>query len=95
MDGLVETENGFRQFVPKGKSYWEISTGAHPQEKATQHFRELTDNKTKVERQDASYVFVTARGAGSGGWNEPAQSNWIARRKDEGWKSLKILNRAR
>src|SRR5437867_3090338 len=39
-DGLVETESGFRQFVPKKKSYWEINTGGDPQDTATKYFRD-------------------------------------------------------
>jgi hypothetical protein len=30
-DGMVETDEGFVEFVPKGKSYWEIGTGADPE----------------------------------------------------------------
>ena len=91
-DGLVQTEHGFRQFVPKGKTFWEIGTGGSPQDKATADFRKRTDSMTPEERKDATYVFVTPRGASAGGWNEPAQSNWINARKDEGWKDLKILD---
>jgi hypothetical protein len=31
LDGRVETENGFNQFVPKKSSVWEIGTGSEPQ----------------------------------------------------------------
>jgi hypothetical protein len=91
-DGLVETETGYRQFVPKGKSYWEIGTGANPQAKATSDFEKRIKQMTPDERKDASYIVVTPRGASSGGWNEPAQRNWIKDRIDKGWKCLKILD---
>jgi hypothetical protein len=91
-DGLVEAENGFRQFVPKKKSYWEIGTGGKPQDKATKDFKNRTRKMALQDRQDASYVFVTPRGAGSGGWNEPAQNKWIKRRKKFGWQNVKILD---
>jgi hypothetical protein len=91
-DGLVETASGFRQFVPRGKSFWEIGTGANPQEKATEDFRKRTDQMTAEERQEASYIAVTPYGPGSGGWIQPAQSEWIKRRNDEGWHTIKILD---
>ena len=62
-DGLVETKNGFKQFVPSGKSYWEIGTSARPQDKATRDFRARTRKMTEQERGEASYVFATPRGA--------------------------------
>ncbi len=92
LDGLVETENGFRQFVPKKKSYWEIGTGGNPQDKATKDFTKRTENMALQERQGASYVFVTPRGANSGGWNEPEQNKWIKRRTESGWQYIKILD---
>lgn len=91
-DGLVETEKGFGQFLPKKKSFWEIGTGASPQNKATRDFKKRTRDMPLNERQEATYVFVTPYGAGSGGWNEPAQSKWIRRRSGFGWKKIKILD---
>jgi len=35
---------------------------------------------------------VTPHGAGAGGWNEPAQSQWIRRREKFGWRNIKILD---
>jgi hypothetical protein len=32
LDGMVETEEGFLEFVPKGSSYWEIGTWCQPSE---------------------------------------------------------------
>src|SRR5450759_2211435 len=63
-DGLVETEIGFRQFVPSKKSYWEIGTGGKPQDKATKDFRKRTKKLIPQELESAEYVFVTPRGAG-------------------------------
>ncbi|MDD5355485.1 MAG: hypothetical protein PHY56_02990, partial [Candidatus Omnitrophica bacterium] len=92
LDGLVETESGFRQFVPKGKSFWEIGTGSDPQDKATKDFKKRTEQISAQERQGASYVFVTPRAAGSGGWDEPAQRKWLEQRKNSGWYKNKILD---
>lgn len=91
-DGLVETDDGFFEFVPAGKSYWEIGTGADPQTKATDDFRKRTDEIDKEERTESSFVFVTPRSSASGGWNEPEQTKWLERRKDTGWKSVRIID---
>lgn len=91
-DGMVETEQGFLEFVPKGKSYWEIGTGADPQSKATDDFKKRTDEIDDEERGDSSFVFVTPRSSGSGGWNEPEQTKWLERRKDKGWKLIRVID---
>ena len=91
-DGMVESEQGFLEFVPKGKSYWEIGTGSDPQSKATDDFRKRTDEIDDKERADSSFVFVTPRSSRSGGWNEPEQTNWLERRKDKGWKLIRVID---
>ena len=91
-DGLVEAGTGFRQYMPTGKSYWEIGTGINPQKKATADFGKRTKKMADVDRVDATYVFVTPRGAGSGGWSEPSQTNWKKRRANSGWRTIHILD---
>lgn len=91
-DGLVETSHGFRQFVPQGRSFWEIGTKADPQRQATENFANRTDGMSEDERKDAIFVFLTPRSSGSGGWNQPAQSNWKDDRKIYGWKGIKIID---
>jgi hypothetical protein len=91
-DGMVETDEGFLEFVPKGKSYWEIGTGTVPQSKATDDFKKRTDEIDDKERADSSFVFVTPRSSGSGGWNEPEQTKWLERRKDKGWKLIRVID---
>ena len=92
LDGLVETEGGFRQFVPSKRSFWEIGTGSKPQVKATIDFRKRTGQIPADQRQNASYVFVTPYGAGAGGWSEPSQRRWLNKRKDSEWRHIKILD---
>jgi len=92
MDGLVETSESFREYVPQGTSFWEIGTNRDPQKKATEDFRKRTDNMDDDERAASSFVFVTPRSAGSGGWNEIKQSAWLKRRKDEGWQLIRIID---
>jgi hypothetical protein len=89
---MVETEEEFLEFVPKGKSYWEIGTGADPQSKATDDFKKRTDEIDDTERADSSFVFVTSRSSGSGGWNEPEQTKWLERRKGKGWKLIRVID---
>ncbi len=86
-DGLVETENGFRQFVPRKKSYWEIGTGNKPQDKAAKDFRKRSGQMRPEELEEATYVIATPHG-----WNEPSQRRWVSRRKESGWKAIKILD---
>ncbi len=86
-DGLVETENGFRQFVPKQKSFWEIGTGGHLLNKATSDFEKRTAQMSPEERAEADYVFATPNI-----WSEPSQRKWISQRKDRGWHAIKILD---
>ncbi len=91
-DGLVEIENGFLEFVPHGASYWEIGTGSNPQSKATSDFNKRTKGLSKDERTNSAFVFVTPRSSGSGGWNEPQQTKWLADRKDSGWGQIRIID---
>ena len=91
-DGIVEIEESFLEFVPKGKSYWEIGTGRDPQNKATEDFKKRTKAITEVERSQASFVFVTPRSSASGGWDELGQTRWKKKRKDRGWKRIHIID---
>lgn len=91
-DGLVETDDGFRDFIPKGKSFWEIGTGTDPQSKATDDFKKRTNEIGDGERANSSFIFVTPRSSGSGGWNEPEQTKWLERRRDNGWKQIRVID---
>jgi len=91
-DGLVETKEAFLEFVPEGGSYWEIGTGSKPQDKATTDFKKRTDAISDTDRAKASFVFVTPRSAGAGGFNEPEQTKWLECRKDSGWKLIRIID---
>ena len=91
-DGIVEADKGFFEFVPKGKSYWEIGTGMDPQSKATEDFRKRTAETDDVQRADSSFVFVTPRSSESGGWSEPKQTKWRESREDQGWKHIYVID---
>jgi hypothetical protein len=89
LDGMVQTESGFRQFVPKQTSYWEIGRGANAQGKATKEYKKRTRKTPPAERAKATFVFVTPR---SEDWDQTSQTAWIQRRKRGGWKEVKIID---
>ena len=91
-DGLVEIEKRFLEFVPQGASYWEIGTGFNPQAKATSEFKKRTEKLSEEEQANSTFIFVTPRSSGSGGWNEPQQTKWLDNRKDSGWGLIRILD---
>ncbi len=91
-DGIVEAKEGFCEFVPKGRSYWEIGTGANPQHKATADFKKRTKAIDDAERAKSAFVFVTPRSSGSGSWNVAKQDSWIEQRKKSGWKLIRIID---
>ena len=89
LDGIVQTEGGFRQFVPKQTSYWEIGRGENARGKATTDYRKRTDNTPVAERAAATFVFVTPR---SKDWDQPSQAAWIQKRQGDGWKEVKVID---
>ena len=92
LDGIVQCQNGYFQFVPSGVSYWEIGTGGDPQAKASSDFLKRTKKLTNDERAESSFVFVTPRSAGMNGWGEPEQTAWIKRRDSRGWNHIRIID---
>lgn len=88
LDGLVETERGFRQFVPEKTSFWETGRG-DPQTKATNDYRKRKKNMSAAERKASTFVFVTAR---SRDWSLASQTRWIKSREKDGWRGIKILD---
>jgi len=89
LDGLVETESGFRQFVPKQRSFWETGRSRNPQTKATQDYHKRTTGMSVKERQAATFVFVTPH---SKAWSYPAQIAWLKKRTKDGWRRITILD---
>jgi len=92
LDGLVESNEFFLEFVPKGKSYWEIGTGGDPQSKATKDFKKRNDELSDEDKAESAFMFVTPRSNGSDGWNEPKQTSWLNRRKGKGWENIRIID---
>ena len=50
LDGLVQTEAGFRQFVPKKTSFWEIGRSENAQRKATEDYDKRAKEVPPAER---------------------------------------------
>ena len=94
-DGFVNTKHGFHPFVPAGASYWELGCGADPQSKATKEFRERTKLLSAEDRGKSTFIFMTPRSGGAGGWPVVKQQAWIKRRKNKGWKAICILDGTR
>ena len=92
LDGIVETEEPFMEFVPIGRSYWEIGTGRDPRDKATEEFTKRTKALDDDDREVSSFIFVTPRSGGPRGWTQPKQSKWLRDRKDRGWKEIRIID---
>jgi hypothetical protein len=88
LDGLVETESGYRQFVPAQRSFWETGRG-DPQPKATKDYRKRKTDMSVAERQAATFVFVTPH---SKAWSYPAQIAWLKKRTKDGWRRITILD---
>ena len=93
-DGLVQTEETFLEFVPRGKSFWEIGTPKEPQRKATNDFKKKTPTLSDTDRAEASFVFVTPRSSGSKGWNEPKADEVDQRQKRQGLEKIFELSTA-
>ncbi len=84
-DGIVETDKGFREFVPDGRSYWEIGTGNNPKAKFAEDFNKRTKQVAETDKANASIILVTPR-------SFPKQTEWIDKRKDKGWREIKIID---
>jgi len=91
-DGIVDVARGFGEFVPTGRSFWEIGTGADPKTKATEDYRKRTLELPDAERGESTFVFVTPRTGSTGGWSQPAQQKWIKDRQNGAWRAVRILD---
>lgn len=85
-DGVVESVEAFLQFVPKGRSYWEIGTGKNSRRKATDDLIKRTGQVAESVRRNTCFVFVTPRSSGK--WGE----EWLAEHVDKGWKEIYIID---
>ena len=86
LDGVVECTYNDLSFVPEGRSYWEIGTGADPKDKATKDLIKRTGQVAESVRRNTCFVFVTPRSSGK--WGE----EWLAEHAEDGWKEIHIVD---
>ena len=75
-DGVVES-TGQTQWVPGGKSIWELGTGKGLEGKANRDYRDSLTSMPPEERAECSFIFVTSR-------NWPGKVKWESDRKKLG-----------
>ena len=91
-DGIVEAKSRFRQFIPEGVSYWEITTAKNPEQKATEYFEKRTEELSDEILITASFVFVASRASGTDGWDISSQEKWKGAREKSDWKEIHIID---
>ncbi len=97
-DGELETEVGFRNFIPEGRSYWEIGTGSKAGVKATADYKDLTERIPPEIRASSNFIFVTPRSGASdwpNSWRDEGMAIWIEKRKKrKEWYDVRVINGA-
>src|SRR5947209_7440141 len=94
-DGYLDTEIGFPPFVPDGKSFWEIGTGAKPAAKANSDYDNRTSATPLATRQESVLVIVTPLSAVHA-WNSNAQKDWrVEKLKRKEWRDVRIVDGTR
>jgi hypothetical protein len=84
-DGLVETSVD-HQFVPEGKSVWEMGVSSSPKSKADKDFEKRDSGTLSEERQETTFVFVTPRE-----WRK--KDDWIKEKLEASdWKNVVVLD---
>jgi hypothetical protein len=84
-DGLVETEVG-NEWVPDGRSAWELGTSADPRDKAQRDYRSRTDDPLGVDRSTTAYVALSSRL-----W--PDKRAWAEEKQREGiWREVRAYD---
>lgn len=84
-DGELDAERG-TPWIPKGKSFWELSCEAKVTTKANQDYAKRTHQTPKKIRSKATLVVLTARK-----WNRKTQ--WLqAKRRAKRWKQIRAYD---
>ncbi len=91
-DGYLDTDTGFQPFVPDGKSFWEIGTGANPAAKANSDYSNRTAATPEATRQESVLVIVTPLSAVHA-WTSDAQKKWRTEKHDrKEWRDVRVLD---
>jgi hypothetical protein len=95
-DGELEVDLPYEPFVPEGRSFWEIGTGAKARSKATSDYSDLTNVVPESVRRKSSFIFVTplsARRDWPNTWKPGAQSAWLEEhRKLQEWRDVRVID---
>jgi hypothetical protein len=84
-DGQVQTDTP-TPWVPAGYSGWEFGCDQKPRGKAEEDYQSRTENVSKAERSNTTFVFVTPR-------NWPGKGAWVKEKLAEGqWKDIRALD---
>ena len=91
-DGILDTAFSYDPFVPEGKSFWEIGTGANPGDKATSDYNTRTQAVPEPTRLESAFIFVTPLSAVHG-WTQGAQAAWKDERKSRHeWRDVRVID---
>lgn len=91
-DGYLDTETGFLPFVPDGKSFWEIGTGANPAAKANADYNNRTGATLEATRQESALIIVTPLSAVHA-WDSDAKKQWRTDKLDrKEWRDVRIVD---
>ena len=84
-DGKVKSEN-VTPWVPRGVSGWEFGCNNFPTRKANSDYENRTENVSKVERENITFIFVTPR-------NWKSKENWIREKREKNeWKEVRAYD---
>lgn len=84
-DGIVECSVG-NEYVPSGKSAWEMGTNRNPKSKADDDIARRTSQLSTAERAETTFVFVTPRP-----WHKKVE--WAEEMtRQGGWKGVVVYD---
>jgi hypothetical protein len=82
-DGIVECSTG-NEYVPKGRSGWELSTEKKVTTKANGDLENRTKNPGHLQMSDVTFVFATPRK-----W--PGARKWVSGKSPTSWKNVRAV----
>jgi hypothetical protein len=94
-DGYLDAETGFLPFVPDGKSFWEVGTGADPVAKANRDYATRTAATAAATRTESAIIVVTPLSAVHT-WTTNAQKDWRTEKLDrKEWRDVRVIDGTR
>lgn len=84
-DGVLDVDKG-NQFIPSGKSGWELGTSSNVAKKANGDYEKRTITPKPFRRRESTFVFVTSRL-----WLK--KNTWVnIKKKERKWKDVKGIS---